>query len=256
MHGGLASDCPHRSAMGTRRRAGSLCHGDAQFRCESLLPKWIADMLGAQDKTTGHVPSAPLRTGLGWCGLDQPSAYALNFTAQWLPICCLKFRRMTEYIAIKPRIRWIMFSKRTNDGKILKYNPANGSPGDLPADEMVHTFYFWRCADLTQTAKVLVKPPRQKYAGLAEQTRKLSGNVLRRKTEHTGKRGNIFKWNGCSCRPIPSCRCIEGKSTRSFDTGILVHSSFSVSENGCTIWLMKPWTRKRRLWALARTRFY
>ena len=30
------------------------------------------------------------------------------------------------------------------------------APGKLPPDEMVHTFYLWRCADLTaRTAKVL-----------------------------------------------------------------------------------------------------
>jgi alpha-L-rhamnosidase len=48
------------------------------------------------------------------------------------------------------------------------------APGDLPPDEMVHTFYFWRCADITaQAAKVLGKTDdAKKYADLAEQTRK------------------------------------------------------------------------------------
>jgi alpha-L-rhamnosidase len=70
----------------------------------------------------------------------------------------------------------IMFSKRTgNDGKILKwYNLGDWvAPGNLPPDEMVHTFYFWRCADFTaRTAKALGKNEEAKfYFALAEKTR-------------------------------------------------------------------------------------
>ncbi|NJK93960.1 MAG: hypothetical protein HC905_02660 [Bacteroidales bacterium] len=69
-----------------------------------------------------------------------------------------------------------MFSKRTgNDGKILKwYNLGDWvTPGNLPPDEMVHTFYFWRCADIAaQTSKVLGKNTEaQQYADLAEKTK-------------------------------------------------------------------------------------
>jgi alpha-L-rhamnosidase len=47
------------------------------------------------------------------------------------------------------------------------------TPGKLPPDEMVHTFYLWRCADYTaRTAKVLGKMVEyNEYSGLAEKTR-------------------------------------------------------------------------------------
>jgi alpha-L-rhamnosidase len=47
-------------------------------------------------------------------------------------------------------------------------------PDKLPPDEMVHTFYLWRCADLTaRSAKVLGKKVEyEEYSKLAEKTRK------------------------------------------------------------------------------------
>jgi alpha-L-rhamnosidase len=70
-----------------------------------------------------------------------------------------------------------MFSQRVGrDGKVLKWFNLGEwvTPGNLPPDEMVHTFYFWRCADITaQTAKALGNASdAEKYSVLAEQTRK------------------------------------------------------------------------------------
>jgi alpha-L-rhamnosidase len=70
-----------------------------------------------------------------------------------------------------------MLSKRVGkDGKVLKWFNLGEwvTPGNLPPDEMVHTFYLWRCADITsQTAEALNKPEEaKKYTNLAEQTRK------------------------------------------------------------------------------------
>jgi alpha-L-rhamnosidase len=69
-----------------------------------------------------------------------------------------------------------MFSERTGtDGKVLKwFNLGEWSaPGKTVSDNMVHTFYFWRCADLTaQAAKALNKPEEARiYAGMAEKTK-------------------------------------------------------------------------------------
>jgi alpha-L-rhamnosidase len=71
----------------------------------------------------------------------------------------------------------IMFSKRNgNDGKPLQwFNLGDWCvPKDTVPDDLVHTFYFWRCADLTsKTAKILNKSEEaMKYAILAEQTKK------------------------------------------------------------------------------------
>jgi alpha-L-rhamnosidase len=186
MHGAIASDCPHRERNGYT--------GDGQVACVTVMhnfdskafyQKWIADMLGAQDLTTGYVPNgAPWQPGCGggvaWGAAIciMPWEFYLHTGAK--DMLTDNFEGMKEYIRYMQT--WvdqdgIMFSKRTgNDGNILKwYNLGEWvTPGDLPADEMVHTFYFWRCADLTaQTAKVLGKSDEaKKYADLAEQTRK------------------------------------------------------------------------------------
>ncbi|HZF65811.1 MAG TPA: family 78 glycoside hydrolase catalytic domain, partial [Chitinophagaceae bacterium] len=67
MHGGIASDCPHRE------RAAYT--GDGQvasvtvmhnFDAQNFYQKWIQDILGAQNPTTGYVPNgAPWEPGCG-----------------------------------------------------------------------------------------------------------------------------------------------------------------------------------------------
>jgi len=48
-------------------------------------------------------------------------------------------------------------------------------PDKLPPDNLVHTFYLWRCADFTsRTAQVLgYKDEAKKYAGLREKNEKV-----------------------------------------------------------------------------------
>ncbi len=67
MHGGLASDCPHRERSGYT--------GDGQIACNTVLhnydarnfyQKWIGDMRGAQIQESGYVPNgAPWQPGCG-----------------------------------------------------------------------------------------------------------------------------------------------------------------------------------------------
>ncbi len=67
MHGGIASDCPHRERSGYT--------GDGQIACMTVLhnydarnfyQKWIGDMLDAQNPETGYVPNgAPWQPGCG-----------------------------------------------------------------------------------------------------------------------------------------------------------------------------------------------
>ncbi|MDP3181030.1 MAG: hypothetical protein Q8M67_04400, partial [Bacteroidota bacterium] len=208
MHGAIASDCPHRERNGYT--------GDGQVACVTVMhnfdakafyQKWIADMLGAQDETTGYVPNgAPWQPGCGG-GVAWGSAICIMPWEFYLHTG--SFDMLTDnYEGMKEYIRYmqtwvdqdgIMFSKRTgNDGKILKwYNLGEWvTPGDLPADEMVHTFYFWRCADLTaQTAKVLGKTvDAKKYTDLAEQTRKAFWKRFydEKKGSYGKSGGNIF----------------------------------------------------------------
>ena len=186
MHGGIASDCPHRER--------SAYTGDGQVACVTVMHnydaqnfyhKWIQDILGAQDLKTGYVPNgAPWQPGCGggvaWGAAIciMPWEFYLHYGAK--DMLEDNFVGMKEYVRYMQT--WvdkdgIMFSKRVGkDGKVLKWFNLGDwvTPGNLPPDEMVHTFYLWRCADLTaQTAKALGKSDdAEKYADLVEQTRK------------------------------------------------------------------------------------
>ncbi len=185
MHGGIASDCPHRER--------SAYTGDGQvasvtvmhnFDARNFYHKWIQDMLGAQNVKTGYVPNgAPWQPGCGggvaWGAAIciMPWEFYLHYGAKDMLEDNLE--GMKEYVRYMQT--WvdkdgIMFSQRVGkDGKVLKWFNLGEwvTPGNLPPDEMVHTFYFWRCADLTaQAARALNRPEdEKKYAELAEQTR-------------------------------------------------------------------------------------
>ena len=205
MHGGIASDCPHRER--------SAYTGDGQVACVTVMhnydaqnfyQKWIQDILGAQDLKTGYVPNgAPWQPGCGggvaWGAAIciMPWEFYLHYGAK--DMLEDNFVGMKEYIRYMQT--WvdkdgIMFSKRVGkDGKVLKWFNLGDwvAPGDLPPDEMVHTFYFWRCADITaQAAKALGKSDEaKKYADLAEQTRKAF-----RKKFYNEKKGSYGKAGG------------------------------------------------------------
>lgn len=185
MHGGIASDCPHRER--------SAYTGDGQvssvmvmhnFDARNFYHKWIQDILGAQNVKTGYVPNgAPWQPGCGggvaWGAAIciMPWEFYLHYGAK--DMLADNYMGMKEYVRYMKT--WIdkdgiMYSKRIGkDGKVLKWFNLGDwvAPGNLPPDEMVHTFYFWRCADFTaKAAKALNKLTEAKeYAALAEQSR-------------------------------------------------------------------------------------
>ncbi len=208
MHGGIVSDCPHRER--------SAYTGDGQVACVTVMHnydaqnfyhKWIQDILGAQDLKTGYVPNgAPWQPGCGggvaWGAAIciMPWEFYLHYGAK--DMLEDNFVGMKEYVRYMQT--WvdkdgIMFSKRVGkDGKALKWFNLGEwvAPGALPPDEMVHTFYFWRCADITaQSAKALGKPDEQKkYADLAEQTKQAFFKRFydQKKGSYGKAGGNIF----------------------------------------------------------------
>ena len=169
MHGGIASDCPHRE------RAPYT--GDGQVACVTVMhnfdaaafyEKWIRDMRDAQNVETGYVPNgAPWQPG---CGGGVPWGAAMN-VMPWEFYVHYGDKKMLEdnYLAMKEYVRYMlawltkdgtMFSQKTN----LNSNEPNRwlNLGDWapafrnPDDELVHTFYLWRCADYTaRSAKAL-----------------------------------------------------------------------------------------------------
>ena len=185
MHGGVASDCPHRER--------SPYTGDGQvssvmvmhnFDARNFYQKWIQDILGAQNVKTGYVPNgAPWQPGCGggvaWGAAIciMPWEFYLHYGSK--DMLEYNYQGMKEYIRYMES--WvdtagIMYSQRTGkDGKVLEWFNLGDwvAPGNLPPEKMVHTFYFWRCADLTsKAAKALNKPADvTKYSILAERTR-------------------------------------------------------------------------------------
>ncbi|MFC2126609.1 family 78 glycoside hydrolase catalytic domain, partial [Bacteroidota bacterium] len=190
MHGGIASDCPHRE------RAPYT--GDGQVACVTVMHnfdaknfyhKWIQDILGAQNEETGYVPNgAPWESG---CGGGVAWGAAMNimpweFYLHYGSVDMLE----DNYEGMKGYIRYmqtwvdeegIMYSQAPGrDGKPLRWLNLGewSAPGETVPDHLVHTFYFWRCTDLTaKAAKVLgKKEDAEKYAALAEHTWKAFHN--------------------------------------------------------------------------------
>ncbi len=185
MHGGIASDCPHRER--------SAYTGDGQVACVTVMHnydarnfyhKWIQDISGAQNVETGYVPNgAPWQPGCGggvaWGAAIciMPWEFYLHYGAK--DMLEENFEGMKGYIRYMQA--WvdkdgIMNSQRIGkDGNALKWFNLGDwvAPGTLPPDDMVHTFYFWRCADLTSKAATALNKltEAKKYAELAEHTR-------------------------------------------------------------------------------------
>ncbi len=186
MHGGIASDCPHRER--------SPYTGDGQVACVTVMHnydaknfyhKWVQDMLGAQNVETGYVPNgAPWQPGCGG-GVGWGAAICIipwEFYVHYGALDMLD----DNYEGMKGYIRYmknwvdddgIMFSQRTaKDGKVLKWFNLGEwvAPGKTVPDAMVHTYFLWRCADITsKAAEILNNQEEAKiYADLAENTRK------------------------------------------------------------------------------------
>jgi alpha-L-rhamnosidase len=185
MHGGIASDCPHRERSGYT--------GDGQVACITVMhnfdarafyKKWIGDMLDAQIVSTGYVPNgAPWQPGcgggVGWGAAIciMPWQYYLHYGD--VGMLADNYTGMQGYLQYM--LQWvddegIMHSMRTGrDGNVLKwFNLGEWAvPFELMPDEMVHTFYLWRCADIAaNTAKVLgFATDAAMYNAMAGQTR-------------------------------------------------------------------------------------
>lgn len=202
MHGGIASDCPHRERNGYT--------GDGQVACVTVIhnydsrafyQKWIQDMLGAQDIETGYVPNgAPWQPGCGG-GVAWGAAICVMPWEFYIHYGALDMLQ-DNYEGMKGYIRYmktwvdqdgIMFSKRRNNsGEILKWFNLGEwvAPGQTVPDDFVHTFYFWYCADITaRVAEILGHNQDAEFYGkLAMETK--SAFQKRFYNEETGSYGN------------------------------------------------------------------
>jgi len=185
MHGGIASDCPNRER--------SPYTGDGQVACVTVMHnfdvrafyrKWIDDIIGASNEETGYVPNgAPWQPGCGG-GVAWGAAISIMPWEFYLHYGDTGILR-DSYEAMKGYIRYmltwtdkegIMFSQATGkDRKPLRWFNLGewAQPFELPPDNMVHTFYLWRCADITaRVALILGKNDESGiYSAIAERTK-------------------------------------------------------------------------------------
>ena len=207
MHGGIASDCPHRER--------SPYTGDGQVACVTVMhnfdarafySKWIRDIYGAQNPENGYVPNgAPWQPG---CGGGVAWGAAVNimpweFFLHYGDTSILRdnYDGMKGYI--RYMLRWvnedgIMFSRAPESNKPNRWINLGEwvAPGKLPPDDMVHTFFLWRCADFTSKAAEVLGNNKEAidYASLAERTKKAFQNKYFDKANGTygPYGGNIF----------------------------------------------------------------
>ncbi len=207
MHGGIASDCPHRER--------SPYTGDGQVACITVMhnfdsrafyTKWIQDILGAQNPETGYVPNgAPWQPGCGG-GVAWGAAISIMPWEYYIHygdtnMLSRNYESMKGYI--KYMLTWtdnngIMYSRAPDSTKVNMWLNLGewAAPGKLPPADLVHTFYLWRCADITsKTAAILDNSSEaKKYAELAERTKNAFQNKFYDKVKGTygPYGGNIF----------------------------------------------------------------
>lgn len=186
MHGGVASDCPHRER--------SAYTGDGQVACSMVMHnfdarnfyhKWVQDILEAQNPETGYVPnSAPWQPGSGG-GIGWGAAIAeipWEFYLQYGSVDMLQsnFQGIKDYIEYMQQ--WvnednIVYSQRLGSDKTPMewFNLGDWvTPGELPSSKLVHTFFFWRCSTIAaRISKILGEKEDQRfYEQLANKTKK------------------------------------------------------------------------------------
>jgi alpha-L-rhamnosidase len=162
--------------------------------------------LGAQNPETGYVPNgAPWQPG---CGGGVAWGAAINIMPWEFYIhygdkdmLWNNYEGMKGYI--KYMLTWtdedgIMFSQAPDRQKPNQWLNLGDwcAPGKLPPDNMVHTFYLWRCSDLTaRAARALGKTAEaDEYNKLAERTKKAFQQKFfdREKGTYGPAGGNIF----------------------------------------------------------------
>lgn len=165
MHGGVASDCPHRERnpyTGDGQVASAMVM--ANYDAAAFYEKWIRDMRDAQHPESGYVPnSAPWEPG---CGGGVPWGAAMNIIPWEHYLNYGDSTIITENYDAMKRQTDHMLGWLTPEGTMLQRKPLPESeepfywfnlgewsaPGELPSEELVHTFYLWMCADITSRA--------------------------------------------------------------------------------------------------------
>ncbi len=164
MHLGVATDCPHRE-KGPYTGDGQVSSVTVMhnYDARAFYRKWLRDMSDCQDTETGYIPNgAPWHPG---CGGGVPWGAAMCIIP-WEYYLIYGDRQVLEenYFPMKEQVRF-MLSSRLPDGTMLQaLTDAKGKylywknlgewcpPYYLPSENLVHTYYLWKCATYTASA--------------------------------------------------------------------------------------------------------
>lgn len=175
MHLGVPTDCPHRER--------GPYTGDGQVSCiavmrhfdaDAFYRKWMTDMRDCQDTLSGYVPNgAPWHPGCGG-GVAWGAAMDIVPWEHYMQYGDVKVLE-ENYFAMKEQLRF-MQGWRRGDGTMLMQMPDPSKPiywmnlGEwcppfgLASENLVHTWYLWRCADnVAKAAKALGNAADEKY---------------------------------------------------------------------------------------------
>ena len=192
MHCCIASDCPHRERLAYTGDGETVCEMVMlNFDAAAFYQKWIRDMRDTQNKETGYEPnSAPWAPH---CGGGVGFGAAMSLMPWWFYVQYGDKRMLSDsYLNMKEEVRWLM-TWLTLDGtmeqKMRDYHRGTeeywlnlgewSQPGELPKNELVHTFFLWKCCDFCARAGRVLGQEAEAvhYQGLAD---KVAENFHRR----------------------------------------------------------------------------
>lgn len=164
MHLGVATDCPHRE-KGPYTGDGEVSSVTVMhnFGVFDFYRKWLHDMSDCQDVVTGYVPNgAPWHPGCGG-GVPWGSAMCVIPWELYMHygdkvVLEENFDAMCAYVKFMQN--WIL-----PDGTMFQSMPSGAEqpiywfnlgewcpPYNLPSENLVHTWYLWRCASYAAKA--------------------------------------------------------------------------------------------------------
>ena len=177
--------CPHRERSAYTGDGQTVCATVMhRFDAAAFYSKWIGDILAAQNPDTGYVPNgAPWQPGCGggvaWGAAIciMPWEFYLHYGDRDMLARNLDgMKGYVDYLGGWADADGVIYA-RAPHGREPVYWMNLGDwcpPGKLPSDTLVHTFYYWRCADIAaRTARVLGDSAgAQRYGALAERVRR------------------------------------------------------------------------------------
>lgn len=186
IHCGVESDCPHRERIPYTGDGQAVCSTVMHnFDGAAFFRSWFNTMRDTQDKETGYLPnSAPWCPGAGggvaWGAAMtlMPWEYYVNYgDKKVLQENYDAAKHQVEQMLTWVRSNGTMHQQRKNalnNSDCYWFNLGDWVPAynKFPADEKVHTYILWRCADrMSRIAKALGnETDRKRFEELAKKT--------------------------------------------------------------------------------------